>query len=112
MLVKRGIEPYIGEWSIPGGFIEIKETIPEAGSRELLEETGLIGKPGRLVGATIQKGKIYAAVLIVAYEYIVKDNSTLTAGDDAQDAAFFAPEKIPRIPLESHRYLIKKFLEM
>lgn len=41
VLIRRGTEPLLGQWSIPGGTIELGETIEEAVRRELLEETGL-----------------------------------------------------------------------
>jgi len=41
VLIRRGTEPLLGEWSIPGGTIEIGETLEEAVHRELREETGL-----------------------------------------------------------------------
>ena len=41
VLIRRGTEPLLGEWSIPGGTIEIGETLDEAVQRELREETGL-----------------------------------------------------------------------
>ena len=41
VLIRRGTEPLLGEWSIPGGTIEIGETLEEAVRRELREETGL-----------------------------------------------------------------------
>jgi 8-oxo-dGTP diphosphatase len=41
VLVRRGSEPLLGEWSIPGGTLELGETLEEGVARELLEETGL-----------------------------------------------------------------------
>jgi 8-oxo-dGTP diphosphatase len=41
LLIRRGSEPLLGEWSIPGGTLELGETLEEAVARELLEETGL-----------------------------------------------------------------------
>jgi 8-oxo-dGTP diphosphatase len=41
LLIRRGTEPLIGEWSIPGGTLELGETLEEGVARELLEETGL-----------------------------------------------------------------------
>ncbi|MGO9950186.1 MAG: NUDIX hydrolase [Steroidobacteraceae bacterium] len=41
LLIRRGSEPLKGEWSIPGGLLELGETIIEGVARELLEETGL-----------------------------------------------------------------------
>src|SRR5712671_8188300 len=41
LLIRRGSEPLLGEWSIPGGPLEIGETLEEGVARELLEETGI-----------------------------------------------------------------------
>lgn len=41
LLVKRGKEPFIGKWVLPGGFIEYGEKVEDAGVREVLEETGI-----------------------------------------------------------------------
>lgn len=41
LLVKRAIEPFIGQWALPGGFIERKETWQQGAVREVLEETGI-----------------------------------------------------------------------
>jgi ADP-ribose pyrophosphatase YjhB (NUDIX family) len=41
LLIRRGSEPLLGEWSIPGGSLELGETLQEGVARELLEETGL-----------------------------------------------------------------------
>src|SRR6266436_4026127 len=41
LLIRRGSEPLLGEWSIPGGMLELGETLEEGVARELLEETGL-----------------------------------------------------------------------
>src|SRR5213592_1059716 len=41
LLIRRGSEPLLGEWSIPGGTLEIGETLEEGVASELLEETGI-----------------------------------------------------------------------
>lgn len=52
LLVKRAVEPSIGKWSIPGGSVEIGETLQEAVKREVREETGLEVEVGDLAGVT------------------------------------------------------------
>jgi mutator protein MutT len=50
VLVKRGQAPLQGQWSIPGGMLEVGETLREAAVREVLEETGLQVEVGELLG--------------------------------------------------------------
>jgi len=47
LLIKRGIEPKIGQWALPGGFIEHGETLQEGAARELREESGFDLEPHR-----------------------------------------------------------------
>jgi len=108
LLIKRGVEPSIGSWALPGGFIEIDETPQEAGRRELYEETGLSGTADRLVGVHMEESRMYGFVLVVGVEFIVGDK-TPAAGDDATDVGFFARENMPDIPFASHRKLIEEF---
>src|SRR5438270_11061929 len=49
VLVRRGGEPLAGEWSIPGGILELGETLRAGAAREALEETGLVVEPGEVL---------------------------------------------------------------
>ena len=111
LLIKRGVEPCKGCWALPGGFVEVDENPEEAGRRELEEETGIIATPGRQVGVNQHISSKYGAILMVGIEYLTKDFD-LRVGDDAEDAKFFSITKLPKIPLESHRLLIEKFLSL
>ena len=47
VLIKRRYEPLAGQWSLPGGTLEVGETLEAAVAREVLEETGLSSRSGR-----------------------------------------------------------------
>jgi ADP-ribose pyrophosphatase YjhB (NUDIX family) len=49
LLIRRGREPLMGQWSLPGGNLELGETLEEGVARELLEETGLTVRVGELI---------------------------------------------------------------
>jgi 8-oxo-dGTP diphosphatase len=97
LLVKRGHPPLAGEWSIPGGVLEVGETLREAAVREVLEETGLHVEPADLLG-------VYDRVLRDAdertiYHYVLIDflcqrisGEALAAGDAAEARWFHRDE--------------------
>ena len=86
LLVQRGTEPLKGRWSIPGGLIEVGESLHEAAAREVLEETGLIVEPVELVELL---DRIHREGERVRYHYVIADylcrvvSGTLLAASDA-----------------------------
>jgi ADP-ribose pyrophosphatase YjhB (NUDIX family) len=85
LLIKRGMEPMKGLWTLPGGFMEAAET-PEAGClRELFEETGMRGTIKNLIGVFHEFSQMYGDVLCIFY-HVKLDDGTPAAGDDADNA--------------------------
>lgn len=108
LLVKRSVEPKKGWWCLPGGFMELRETPEEAGLRELAEETGLTGKVDMLLGVTSNHSAAYDTVLMTGF--LVRSYSgNLYAGDDADEARWFAFEELPEIAFDSHKKFIKLY---
>ncbi len=88
LLVQRGIEPSRGLWAIPGGSLELGETIQEGAEREILEETGIVIRAGDPVHTfdffeRDQAGRIrfHYVIVDVTAEYVSGD---VRADDDAQ----------------------------
>ena len=91
VLLRRGIEPGLGAWAQPGGFLEVDETVHQAAIRETLEETRLLVEPGEIVGLYT---RLEAAVVTILFEArIVGGEAAPTP--EALEIATFAPDTIP-----------------
>lgn len=91
ILIRRGIEPGLGLWAQPGGFLEIDETVNEAAVREAMEETGLLIQPGQIVGLYT---RLEAAVVVLVFEAsVIGGAQTLTT--EATEIRSFYPGELP-----------------
>lgn len=98
LLVKRGREPAVGEWSVPGGRVEPGEMLMEAVTRELHEETGLHGVCGRLVGWVERIGEDRHFV-ILDFEATVTGDLDPRPGSDASEARWWPVSEVARLQL-------------
>ncbi len=115
LLVKRKYPPSKGKWSIPGGHVELGESILETARRELKEETGIDAIPLGVVNvddyiAYDEEGIRYHYVLVTV---LLKPlTHSIKPGSDALDAGFFRLEEAERLDLTvSTRGLLKKLKE-
>ncbi len=104
LLVQRAIEPCYGQWSLPGGFVEMGETTEEAAIRELLEETGLRAHGVRLLGVSTQPSPLSGSVVVLGY-LIEEWGGEAAAMSDALDLGFFTKEARPPLAFKAHREL-------
>lgn len=92
LLIKRGKPPRLGQWSIPGGRIELGETVEAAVHREVMEETGctieILGLCG-IADSITEHGHI----VLIDFTALLAEGEP-RAGDDAADARFFPYDEI------------------
>jgi len=123
LLIRRGSEPLLGEWSIPGGMLELGETLEEGVARELLEETGLVVRVIELIevfdriylestaGAQEQKRPRFHYVIV---DYLCERLAgEPAAGSDVTDVASASEEELARYNLtETATRILKKAFAM
>lgn len=111
-LIRRRNEPYAGCWALPGGFVDMEETLEAAAVRELQEETGLdcagclrqfhaFGNPGR-----DPRGRN----ICIAYVTVISEAVPLCAADDAAEAAWLPVDALPSLAFD-HGDIIALALE-
>ena len=102
LLVKRGHPPLLGEWSIPGGVLEVGEMLRDAAVREAREETGLAVETGELLGVfdrVLREGER------IRYHYVLIDflcrriSGEPCCGTDADEVRWFGLQELEPLKL-------------
>jgi len=109
LLIRRGVEPAKGKWSLPSGFIEEGESPEEGCIREVLEETGLETIIKKLLGVYHVNSKMYGDVLVITY-LLKETGGILCAGGDAVDAKYFRMEEVPRLNVPGFVSIVEKVI--
>jgi len=115
VVIKRGAPPLLGEWSIPGGLLELGETVRQGVEREALEETGLVVESGEFLGVFDRivpddAGKIRFHYVLL--DYLCRPVSrSLQAGYDAAEAKWMTLEELRDFPMmETTKKLLVRVL--
>lgn len=112
LLVKRGVAPSKGLWAIPGGALELGETLQQGAEREILEETGVVIRAREPVYTfdffeRADNGRIrfHFVIVDVAADYISGD---VKGADDALDARWLTPADLDRMPVAQNTLKLLK----
>jgi ADP-ribose pyrophosphatase YjhB (NUDIX family) len=92
LLLRRGIEPQIGQWTFPGGYVDLGETPAAAALRETREEVGMRVELGSVLGIYTDPAHPIAAVIVYLAKPGIEEASVT---DEATEIRYFAPADIP-----------------
>ena len=112
LLIKRGSEPLLGQWSIPGGTLELGESLQQGVARELLEETGLEVQVLDMIeafdrifmdpAAANEEGRSRPKYHYVIVDYLCERlTGEAQAGSDVTDIAYATEEELEKFHLTS-----------
>lgn len=101
LLIERKYPPYAGMWALPGGFLNMDETLEEAALRELQEETGI-------TGIELQQLHTFSKVnrdprhrtITTVFIGSANENSVTKAGDDAAKVKWFNLNELPPLAFD------------
>lgn len=101
LLIRRKNTPFQGNWALPGGFVDMDETLETAVARELFEETGLKDIRLQQMHAFSTPGRDPRGhtISVVFWGFLIDDQQA-KGGDDAQEAAWFDIDKLPKLAFD------------
>jgi 8-oxo-dGTP diphosphatase len=110
LLIRRAKEPFQGKWALPGGFLDMDETLEAACLRELKEETGLCLQRVHQfrVFDAINRDPRHRTISVVFYG-ILEAPVEVKGDDDASEAGWFPLKNLPELAFD-HREIIEAFL--
>jgi len=107
LLVRRTMDPFIGRWSIPAGFVNAYEDPAQAAVRECREETGLVAEVEGLFDLLTGREHSRGSDIFLVYRVHILSGE-LRAADDADGADWFPLDNLPELAFESTRTIIAR----
>jgi 8-oxo-dGTP diphosphatase len=110
VLLKRGVEPALGKWVFPGGYVDRGESVPEAAVRETKEESQLDVKLGPLLN--IYSYSRSPNVIVVYTAQVI--GGELAAADESTEARIFPPDEVPwhDLAFDSTKDALKDYIKL
>ncbi|HEX9445692.1 MAG TPA: NUDIX hydrolase [Candidatus Binatia bacterium] len=110
VLLRRGVEPSLGKWVFPGGYVDRGESVPDAAVRETKEESCLDVRLGATVGVYSYAG---SPNVIIVYAAVVTGGE-LAAGDESVEAKAFDAGEIPwrNLGFDSTRDALEDYIRL
>ena len=108
LLIQRGIEPFKGQWALPGGFARVGESMDDAARRELEEETGLrdVFLEQLYTFSTPERDPREHVVTVAYYALVNLSEHDVQASTDASNAAWFCIDDVPLLAFD-HAEILK-----
>lgn len=108
LLVRRAVEPELGKWTIPAGFVEADEDPRQTAVRECLEETGLRVEIGELLDVIHGREHPAGASIVIVYRGEIAGGE-IAPDDDVDAVDFFAAERLPELAFRATRTAIERW---
>jgi ADP-ribose pyrophosphatase YjhB (NUDIX family) len=93
LLIRRAIEPHLGQWSLPSGYVDRGESIENALVREVFEETTICVSPHHFLGVFSGKGPVVVHVYVATHK-----SGTAKAAEEVSEVKWFELGIIPELP--------------
>ena len=107
LLIERGIEPYLGKWALPGGFVDMDENAESCARRKLVQETGLenIYMEQLYTFSDVDRDPRYRVISIAYYALVKLSDYDAQAGTDTTNIRWFSISDIPELAFDHIRIL-------
>ncbi len=102
LLIERGCEPYVGSWALPGGFLQMDETVEECALRELKEETNVseVFLEQFHVFSNVNRDPRGRVLTVAFYALVRQSDYEVISGDDATRAQWFEQDELPPLAFD------------
>lgn len=107
VMIRRNLEPGMGRWTFPAGYVDRGESVEDAAVREMEEESGLKVRLDGLLGVYSQTGE--TNVLIVYTGFVI--GGKLAAGPEAQEAGLFDPRALPSLAFQRDTGILAEWMD-